>query len=31
VHTKREAFYPSKGQAQAMTLFTLDVLKKLFS
>ena len=30
VHSKKEAFYPSKGQAQAMILYTLDVLKKLF-
>ncbi len=30
VHSKKEAFYPSKEQAQAIILFTLDVLKKLF-
>ena len=30
VHSKKEAFYPSKEQAQATILFTLDVLKKLF-
>lgn len=30
VHSKKEAFYPSKEQAQAIILFTLDALKKLF-
>jgi len=30
VHSKKEAFYPSKGQAQAMVLYTMDVLRKLF-
>lgn len=30
VHSKKEAFYPSREQAQATILFTLDVLKKLF-
>ena len=30
VHSKKEAFYPSKGQTQAMILYTLDVLRKLF-
>jgi len=30
VHTKKEAFYPSKEQAEAMMLFTIDVLNKLF-
>jgi len=31
VHKKSDAFYPSKGQAQAMILYTMDVLKKLFA
>ncbi|MDP7282714.1 MAG: hypothetical protein QF475_03705 [Candidatus Undinarchaeales archaeon] len=31
VHKKKDAFYPSKGQTQAMVLYTMDVLKKLFS
>ncbi|MFH1450672.1 MAG: hypothetical protein ABIF92_01680, partial [archaeon] len=31
VHQKKEAFYPSKGQTQAMVLYTVDVLRKLFS
>jgi hypothetical protein len=31
VHQKKDAFYPSKGQTQAMILYTMDVLKKLFS
>jgi len=31
VHTKEEAFNPSKNQAQATILYTLDVLGKLFS
>ncbi len=30
VHTKQEAFNPSKNQAQATILYTLDVLGKLF-
>ncbi len=30
VHNKKDEFYPSKGQAQAMILYTLDVLRKLF-
>ncbi|MFH1424282.1 MAG: DUF4145 domain-containing protein [archaeon] len=30
VHQKQDAFYPSKGQSQAMILYTIDVLKKLF-
>ncbi len=30
VHQKKDAFYPSKGQTQAMILYTMDVLKKLF-
>lgn len=30
VHSKKEAFYPSKEQSQAIILFTLDALKKLF-
>lgn len=30
VHQKSETFYPSKGQAHAMILYTVDVLKKLF-
>jgi hypothetical protein len=31
VHTKQEAFSPSKNQAQATILYTIDVLGKLFS
>lgn len=31
VHIKKEAFYPSKGQAHAIILYTLDVMKKLFA
>jgi hypothetical protein len=31
VHTKQEAFVPSKNQAQATVLYTMDVLGKLFS
>lgn len=31
VHTKQEAFSPSKNQAQATMLYTIDVLGKLFS
>lgn len=30
VHKKQEAFMPSKNQTQAIILFTLDILKKLF-
>lgn len=30
VHSKKDEFYPSKGQAQAMILYTLDVLRKIF-
>ena len=30
VHTKQEAFSPSKNQAQATVLYTMDVLGKLF-
>ena len=30
VHKKKEAFYPSKSQAYAIILFTMDVLEKLF-
>ncbi len=30
VHKKQETFYPSKNQAQAMMLYTADVLNKLF-
>jgi hypothetical protein len=31
VHTKQQAFNPSKNQAQATVLYTMDVLGKLFS
>lgn len=31
VHKKREAFHPTKSQAHAMVLYTVDVLKKLFA
>jgi hypothetical protein len=31
VHTKQEAFAPSKNQAQATILYTIDILGKLFS
>ena len=31
VHTKQEAFNPSKNQAQATVLYTMDVLGKLFA
>ncbi|HIJ99780.1 TPA: hypothetical protein H1011_03075 [archaeon] len=31
VHTKKDSFYPSKGQTQAMILYTLDVIRKLFA
>ena len=30
VHKKQEVFLPSKGQANAIVLYTLDVLRKLF-
>ena len=30
VHKKKEAFYPSKEQTQAIILYTMDCLKKLF-
>jgi hypothetical protein len=30
VHKKQESFYPSKAQAQAIMLYTVDVLRKLF-
>jgi len=30
VHTKKEAFSPSKTQAEAIVLYTLDILDKLF-
>ena len=30
VHKKQEPFYPSSNQAQAMVLFTMDTLQKLF-
>jgi hypothetical protein len=30
VHKKKEAFYPNKDQANAMVLYTLDVLGKMF-
>ncbi|HII16417.1 TPA: DUF4145 domain-containing protein [Candidatus Woesearchaeota archaeon] len=31
VHKKQEAFYPSKEQAHATILYTVDILNKLFS
>jgi hypothetical protein len=31
VHTKQQAFMPSKNQAQATVLYTMDVLAKMFS
>ena len=31
VHKKQDAFYPSKDQAQAIMLYTLDVLRQIFS
>ena len=31
VHSKKEAFYPSKEQAHATILYTVDILNKLFS
>jgi len=30
VHKKKDAFFPSKQQTQAMVLYTLDILEKLF-
>ena len=30
VHTKQDAFVPSKNQSQAIVLYTLDILEKLF-
>jgi len=30
VHTKQDAFAPSKNQAEAIVLYTLDILEKLF-
>lgn len=30
VHKKQEVFYPSRGQAQAVILYTMDVMEKLF-
>lgn len=30
VHKKQEAFYPSKDQTQAIILYTLDVVRRLF-
>lgn len=30
VHKKQEAFYPSQQQTQAMILYTLDILNKIF-
>jgi len=30
VHKKKEAFFPTKQQAYAIILYTLDILKKLF-
>lgn len=30
VHKKQEAFYPSRAQAEAITLYTMDALEKLF-
>jgi hypothetical protein len=31
VHKKKEAFYPTKQQAQATILYTLDILERLFN
>ena len=31
VHKKQEPFYPSKTQAHAMMLYTMDVMEKMFS
>jgi len=30
VHIKQESFNPTKAQAQAMTLYTMDILEKIF-
>jgi hypothetical protein len=30
VHKKKESFYPSRDQAQAIMLYTNDILRKLF-
>jgi len=30
VHTKQDAFIPSKMQAQAIVLYTIDILEKVF-
>lgn len=30
VHKKQDPFYPSKAQAQAMMLYTMDTINKLF-
>jgi len=30
VHTKKEPFTPSKTQAEAIVLYTMDILDKLF-
>ncbi len=30
VHTKKEAFHPSKDQAHAIILYTLEIIRKLF-
>ena len=31
VHKKKESFYPTRNQAHAMMLYTLDILEKMFS
>jgi hypothetical protein len=31
VHVKQEPFNPSKAQTEAMILYTLDILEKIFS
>jgi hypothetical protein len=31
VHTKKEAFYPTKDQTHAIILYTLDIIRKLLS
>jgi hypothetical protein len=31
VHTKKDAFYPTKDQTHAIILYTLDIIRKLFS
>jgi hypothetical protein len=31
VHTKQETFIPTKDQAQAIMLFTIDALNKIFN